>query len=259
MRPSVSWSGSVAVVTGASRGIGRSVAIAASRRGARVGLVARSGGDLASVRAELAGPSSVAVADVSSREAVEDGIGRIVDALGPVDILVNNAGAGAYGPLLDAGVELIEQLMQVNYLGTVYPTLAVLPGMYERGRGHVVNVASVAGRIGAPFETAYSATKFAVVGLTEALALEAAAHRVGVSLVDPGPVATEFFARRGALYARRWPRAVPPGRVADAVLRAVDRGYAEQYVPRWLGLAHVVKTLAPPLYRAGARPRGRRS
>jgi short-subunit dehydrogenase len=141
--------------------------------------------------------------------------------------------------------------LQVNYLGTLYPTLAVLPGMYERRRGHIVNVASVAGRMGAPLEAAYCGTKFAVTGLSEALSAETAAYRVAVSLVQPGPVETDFFDARGVPYQRSFPRAVSAEKVAKAVIRAVERGKAETFVPHWLGAANMIKTLAPPLYRMG--------
>ncbi len=248
MKPSTHWDGAVAVVTGASRGIGRAVALAAAARGATVGLLARSAADLEATLAAIDGRGAIATADVSRREEVSSAIAELTAALGDVDILVNNAGVGAYGPL---DTETAERLMHVNYLGTVYPTMAVLPRMYERGRGHVVNIASVAGRMAAPLEAAYSATKFAVTGLSEALAIEAGPYGVGVSLVQPGPVATDFFDARGVPYQRRHPKPVSAERVARAMIRAVDRGRYETYVPRWLGLANAMKALAPPLYRLG--------
>ena len=248
MKPTVRWDGAVAIVTGASRGIGRGVALAAASRGAKVGLIARSRDDLESVLAETGGNGAVATADVSDRAEVERAVAELASALGDVDILVNNAGIGAYERLT---TDTAERLMEVNYLGTLYPTMAVVPGMYARGRGHVVNVASVAGRMGAPLESAYCATKFAVTGLTEAFRPEANVNGVGVSLVQPGPVATDFFDARGEPYARKFPRPVSVERVVKAVMRAVDRGRFEQYVPHWLGAAHIMKTLFPPMYRAG--------
>jgi short-subunit dehydrogenase len=114
-------------------------------------------------------------------------------------------------------------------------------------------VASIAGRMGAPLEALYSATKFAQVGLAEALAVELAPYGVGVSVVNPGPVATDFFAARGHPYDRRFPRPVSPERVAAAVVDAVEHGKAERFVPRWLRQALVSRVLVPPLYRWGAR------
>jgi short-subunit dehydrogenase len=125
--------------------------------------------------------------------------------------------------------------------------------MVERRRGHVAVVASIAGRMGAPLEALYSATKFAQVGLAEALEVELAPHGIGVSVVHPGPVATDFFAARGHPYDRRFPRPVSPERVAAEVVDAVERGRAERFVPRWLRQALVSRVLVPPLYRWGAR------
>ena len=172
---------------------------------------------------------------------LEGALAELTEVLGPVDILVNNAGLGAAGPVAMLPVEAIEHVMAINYLGTVYATKALLPGMLERRRGHIVNVASVAGRFAAPGEAAYSATKFAVVGFTQSLALELHRSGVGVSLIDPGPVDTGFFEARGADYQRRWPRPVPASRVAAAVIAAVERGQFEVFVPPWYRGAGVVQ------------------
>jgi short-subunit dehydrogenase len=245
------WEGSVAVITGASRGIGRAVARAASKRGAQVGLISRSHDELDAVLAELGGRGAVSVADVARRDDIERALEEITGALGPIDILVNNAGIGAYSAFAEEDVETFERLMRVNYLGTIYAMKAVLPGMLARGRGHIVNVASIAGRIGAPFEAAYSASKFAVVGLSEAVAIEVGTKGVGISLVNPGPVETEFFNTRGHPYARSTPKPVTAERVARDVIAAVEKNKLERYVPRWLGTAVVSRVMLPPLYRAG--------
>jgi short-subunit dehydrogenase len=125
--------------------------------------------------------------------------------------------------------------------------------MIERRRGHLVTIGSIAGRIGSPFEAIYSATKFAGVGLTEALVTELEPYGIGVSLVEPGPVATDFAAARGHPYDRTRPRPVPPEHVAAAVIRAVERGRHEQYVPAAFRPAVVVRHLVPPLFRWGTR------
>src|SRR5437763_14110260 len=245
------WNGSVAVVTGASRGIGRAVARTAAARGARVGLVARTRQDLEAVLAEIGGRGAIATADMADREQAEAAIEALASELGPVEILVNNAGVGAYGPVLDAPVEDFERLMRVNYFSAVYATKAVLPSMVERGRGHIVNLASVAGRFGAPLEAAYSASKFAMVGFTEALAFEVGPRGVGVSMVNPGPVDTEFFERRGHPYARSRPKPVPAERVAAAVIDVVEHNRLERIIPPSLRPALVFKDMLPPLYRFG--------
>jgi short-subunit dehydrogenase len=245
--------GAVALVTGASRGIGRAVATAAAARGATVGLIARNEPELRAVLDEIGGHGTVAVADISSRDETERAVARVQAELGPIDVIVANAGIGQYGPFVDADPAQFEQLMAVNVLGTMYVLRAALPGMVEQRKGHVVIVASVAGRLGAPFEAVYSATKFAEVGLAESLAVELSPFGIGVSMVNPGPVDTGFFAARGHSYDRSFPTMVPPERIAEAVIRAVERGRFEQLVPRWLRPALVFRHLAPPLYEWGAR------
>jgi uncharacterized protein len=245
------WDGSVAVITGASRGIGRAVARAAAQRGAQVGLISRSQDELDAVLKEVGGRGAVCVADVGRRDDIERAVRELEGALGPIDILVNNAGIGAYTAFVDEDVETFEKLMRVNYLGTIYAMKAVLPGMLARGKGHIVNVASIAGRIGAPFEAAYSASKFAVVGLSEAVAIEVGTKGVGVSLVNPGPVATEFFEARGHPYARSTPKQVSAERVARDVIRVVEKNKLETFVPKWLGAAAISRLMIPPVYRAG--------
>ena len=128
---------------------------------------------------------------------------------------------------------------------------AAAPGMVSRRRGHIVFVGSIAGRVGVPLEAAYSASKFAVAGLAEALSVELGRDGVGVTLVTLGPVATDFFDTRGEPYRRRWPRPLAPERVAAAILRAVDRRSAEIVRPRLLRVALVARTLTPGLYRRG--------
>jgi short-subunit dehydrogenase len=234
-KPKVSWHQAVVVITGGSEGIGRAVAEHAVARGARVGLVARHRHELDAALEALGGErvGAVAVADVADRRRLEAALAALGEQLGPVDILVNNAGIGAAGAVAAVPVESIERVMAVNYLGTVYATKAVLPGMLARRRGHIVNMASVGGRFAAPGEAAYSATKFAVIGFSQALALEVWRAGVGVSVVDPGPVDTGFYDNRGADYQRRWPRKVPAARVARAVIGAVERARLEVVVPPW--------------------------
>jgi 3-oxoacyl-[acyl-carrier protein] reductase len=190
------WDGSTAIITGASRGIGAATAVAAAARGARVGLIARDEGDLqrvlaaASAARAAGGTGAYAVADVSDGEAVAAAIARLEDELGPTDILVANAGIGQYGAFADVTAEEVEQVIRVNVLGQIHALRAVVPGMIERRRGHLVSMGSIAGRIGTPFESVYAASKFANVGLAEALVTELCPYGIGVSIINPGPVAT---------------------------------------------------------------------
>jgi 3-oxoacyl-[acyl-carrier protein] reductase len=245
------WNGSVVLITGASRGIGREIAIAASKHGARVGLMSRSKEELNEVLAACGGKGAVAVGDIGERGQTEAAMESLQRELGPADILVNNAGIGAYGRVTDTDVETIEKMMRVNYFGTVYATKAVLPGMIERRRGHIVMIASIAGRIGAPLEAGYSASKFAMVGFSEALAFEIKRQGVGLSIIDPGPVETHFTEARGVPFAENTPKPVKPEAVADLVIRAVEHNKMERFIPSWLSPAYTFKVLVPPAYRVG--------
>jgi short-subunit dehydrogenase len=247
----MNWNGAVAVVTGASRGIGREVALMAAAKGAKLGLIARNRPDLEMVLGEIGGRGAVATADVADRGETERALAEITAALGPVDILVNNAGIGAWGRVVDTPAEEFERLIRVNYFSCVYATKAVLPSMLERKRGHIVNLASIAGRIGAPLEAAYSGSKFAMVGFTEALAFEVGPLGIGVSMVNPGPVETDFFDTRGHAYEGNYPRPVSAQRVAHSVIEVVEHDGLERIIPRSLRPAVVVRHMLPPLYRRG--------
>ena len=247
------WDDAVTIITGASRGIGRAVAIAAAREGARVGLIARSDAELRHVLAISGGRGAVAVADVADARALTAAIRALEDDLGPTDVLVANAGIGSYGAFADLTEEEAERIVRVNVLGTVHALRAVVPGMIERRRGHVVTIGSIAGRVGAPFEAIYAATKFAGVGLTESLVVELEPYGIGVSVVNPGPVATAFGEARGHPYDRRRPKPVPPEEVATAVIRAVAGGRHEQYVPASFRPAVAIRHLAPAVFRWGSK------
>ncbi len=241
------------VVTGASRGIGRAVTAHAARRGARVGLIARSRDDLDATLVSIGGRGATAAVDIGDAAGVSAAVSSLEAELGPTDVLVANAGIGAYGPFADAGLDEIDRLVRVNVLGTINTMKAVLPGMLSRGRGHIVVVSSVAGRFGSPFEAAYSATKFAQVGLAEAVSAEVAGRGVGVSVVYPGVVDTSFFEARGHGYDRSFPKPISADRVAAAVMRAVERNRAETFVPAWFRPTVLVRDLVPGLYRWGTR------
>ena len=225
------------VVTGASRGIGLAIATHALSRGARVGLIARSSEDLGRAAETLRTPGGPAVAvasgDVGDRKQIESALDSIQSQIGPVDVLVNNAGTGAFGPFGTVPLVDLEHALRVNYLGTVYATNAVLPAMQDRRSGHIVNIASVAGRVATPGETAYSATKFAIVGFTQCLAMELKPTGIGVSMVLPGPVDTDAYLAPDEDYVRGFPPRVSADRVALATLKAIELRRLEVVVPSW--------------------------
>lgn len=238
--------GAVTVITGASRGIGRTTAELFHAKGAKVGLIARSERELNEVAGVFGGERvAIAPADVTDRAAVEKAIASLTEALGPVDALVNNAGIGAYASVMEEDPDVFERLMRVNYLGSVYPTRAVLPSMAARRKGSIVMVASIAGRVGPPFEAAYAGSKFAVCGFAEALAGEVQAFGIRVSLVNPGPVTTHFTQARGVPFQREHPRPLDPAVVARAIEKAVVKGTYEQILPRWLNVGAMTRAVLP--------------
>jgi len=235
----VELTGAVCLVTGASSGIGSATAAALRVAGAEVVALGRDEAALAEAGRPL--PCDLAEPEQVVRAAAE---------AGPVDVLVANAGIGWAGSFAELEPAEAERLVRVNLLAPLLLTRALLPGMLERGRGHVVLVGSIVGHVGARDEAAYAATKGGLLALAESLRQELAATPVGVSHVSPGVVATAFFDRRGRPYDRSFPRPVPPERVAAAIVRAIEQDRAETFVPRWLAVAPRVRALAPGLYRA---------
>jgi NADP-dependent 3-hydroxy acid dehydrogenase YdfG len=245
--------GSVAVVTGASSGIGKATALALAKRGAKVVLAARRVERLEALAARIhdAGGTALALAcDVGDPEQLAALPAVVNEAFGPTDILVNNAGIPGGGDFTDLSYEQIEWLVRVNVLGVMYGTRAFLPGMIRRRQGHVVNVASLAGRYAVPGAAVYTATKHAVVAFSEALDYKTEDHGVHVTSVNPGLVSTEGFPQTDID-----PRIVmKPERVAEAIVRVIREGIApELSVPRWLGPFQAFRVLTPPLYRWGIR------
>ena len=183
--------GKVALVTGASRGIGAAVARSLANEGVQLGLASRSGDDLG-IAGAVARP-----ADVRNPDALEQIVAETVEAFGGLDIVVANAGVGAYGPFLDLPPEQVDEMIDVNVKGTIYTMRAALPHLLLSEAADVVTFASEAGRRGLPFEAVYCASKFAQVGFTRALDHELREHGIRCTNVCPGGVATDFAMGRG--------------------------------------------------------------
>ncbi|RBW69196.1 3-ketoacyl-ACP reductase [Bacillus taeanensis] len=192
--------GKTALVTGAGKGIGRATAIALAKEGVNVGLIARSESDLQDAAEEIRALGvkvAIATADVSENELVIEAVNSIKKELGLINILINNAGIAKFGGFLDLEVTDWEKIINVNLLGVYYVTRAVLPDMIERSTGDIINISSTAGQKGAPVTSAYSASKFGVLGLTESLALEVRKHNIRVTALTPSTVATPLAINTG--------------------------------------------------------------
>lgn len=232
------------MVTGASSGIGRATARLLAQRGAHVVAVARSGDALAALAASQAGITPM-VADLVD----EDQRAALIDSAGPLDALVNNAGIGWIGRVEDMEEADVRQLFELNVLALIDLTRRVLPGMLERRRGVIVNVASAASWVSIPPLTVYSSTKFAVQGFSDGLRRELVGRGVKVATINPGPVDTRFAARAlienrptDEMDEHKMP-GVPVAWAARAVVRAIERrrlpGYATIAVPRAMGVARL--------------------
>jgi len=187
--------GKVAFITGAGKGIGRETALHLAREGVKVGLISRTAGDLEQTAREVeeaGGQAAFATADVSSLTEVEAAVAELTDKLGTADILVNNAGIAKFGGFLDLDPKEWTRIIEVNLLGAYYVTRAVLPQLIEKNAGDIINISSTAGQKGGPVMSAYSASKFGLLGLTESLAAEVRKHNIRVSALTPSTVATEL-------------------------------------------------------------------
>lgn len=254
----------VAVVTGASSGLGRGLALALASEGWKVGLLARRAGLLDEVAAEAAagGGRGLAVpVDVTDREGVRSAVARVEGELGPVGLLVANAGIPENGGARGLDGERVRRVFEVNLLGTVHAVEAVLPGMLERGDGQIAGVSSIAGFRGLPNAPAYSASKAAMTAFLEALRADLAGSGVAVTVLQPGYVRTAMTDR----HRRPPPFLMELDDAVEVMMRAIRRRRRAVAFPRRLALlARLGRILPAGLYDAlagrgaGRRRRGKR-
>lgn len=205
--------GTVVLITGATSGIGRETALAFAQAGARLTVSGRRQERLHDLVREIeaGGGEALAVAvDVSDPEQVEWLVKRTLDRYGRIDTLINNAGVGSAAPFIDQSLDDFRRLMEINFWGVVHGCKAAVPSMRRQPNGGlIVNVASILGKRGVPFETAYCASKFAVAGFSEALRTELMSAKIDVTTVFPGLVETEIFATAANLTGLTMPDWLP--------------------------------------------------
>ena len=220
----VEMSGSIVAITGASSGIGAAAARALAAEGAKVVIGARRAERLKALADELDGAATVVEMDVQKSEDAKRLVAAALDAHGRLDTIVVNAGIGIYGGIMDMTDEQVQEMIDTNVTGTVWPIRAAVPALLDGGGGDIVIVSSVAGIRGAGDEAVYAATKFAQVGLAGALDRELRAKGIRVSAICPGGVATEFAMGTG-----RSPdmpgleRMLRPEDVADAIVSVLKQ------------------------------------
>ncbi|MDP9066929.1 MAG: SDR family oxidoreductase [Actinomycetota bacterium] len=244
----------VCVVTGASSGIGRRVALDLAAAGARVCVAARREDRLQTLVAEIGGEPaghSYVVTDVSQRDHVKNLARHVGDTYGRLDVLINNAGFSGNervdGP---ESVDEVERVFATNFFGAVYCTAELLPLLEASAPSHVVNVASMAGRIAVPGNATYAASKFALVGWTEALQPDLARRGVYLSSVEPGFVPTEGFPQKNMVEDRFMKYLLgTDAQVSEAILDAIENRKPQRVVPRFYYLFQLPRVLTPGLYR----------
>jgi short-subunit dehydrogenase len=239
--------GAVALITGASSGIGTATALALSAAGARLVLSGRDPDRLAAVAARTGGLAIPA--DLTEPDGPDELAAAALNAAGRIDVLVSNAGSGWAGPIGELSAAKAAELVTLNLLAPMQLARLVAPGMAQRRHGRLVFVSSIAGAIGVRHEAIYAATKAGLNSFAESLSYELAGQDVGVSVVLPGVVDTPFFSHRGRRYERRWPAPIPPERVAAAIRDAVIHERDLVYVPGWMGLPAWLHGVAPVTFR----------
>jgi len=240
--PEIDLRGAVVLITGAGRGIGRATAHAMAARGALIAVADLDRGAADEVAAEIGSAARAYTLDVRTRASWDACVAGVIADLGPIDILVGNAGVMPVAAFLDEPDEIGETTLDVNVWGLIHGMRTVAPAMVARGRGHIVNVASLAGKIAIPGLAVYNASKFAAVGLSSTARLEFAEAGVSVSTVLPSAARTTLTS--GLPLGKGLPT-VDPEDIAAAVVRTVSTRRAQTPVPGYLAALDVGLALAP--------------
>ncbi|WP_062235169.1 SDR family NAD(P)-dependent oxidoreductase [Fictibacillus sp. FJAT-27399] len=245
--------GKTVVITGASGGLGARIAFDAASLGAKPVLIARSLDKLVNVKKDLKEHFEVEALiyslDVSNAEEVKAVFAEITRTVS-VDVLINNAGFGIFDYFIDADLNDLSCMLQTNVVGLMACTQAVLPQMLERRSGHIINIASQAGKISTPKSTGYAASKHAVLGFSNGLRMELADSGIWVTAVNPGPIETNFFsiADKSGSYEKnikKW--MLSPEYVSRKIISAIGRPVREINLPLWMNAGSTLYQLFPRL------------
>jgi short-subunit dehydrogenase len=242
------FTGKNVLITGASSGIGAALARKIQPLCAQLIITGRSVDKLEANAAMLGSNVRVASMDVTDQTDVDQTIAWMVEKYGNVDILINNAGFGKFANVTEMDVSMYEQMMNVNYFGTVRCTMAVLPKMMQVKSGHIINIISVAGKWATAKSAGYSATKHATLAFTNALRQELYQSGVLVTAVHPGPVDTPFFdvADPSGDYVRKVNKyMVTADQVAQSVVHGVEQRKPEIFIPTWMGWGTKLSQIVP--------------
>jgi NAD(P)-dependent dehydrogenase (short-subunit alcohol dehydrogenase family) len=237
-----SLAGQVVAITGGARGIGRATAAALITQGARVAI-----GDIDAALAERTagelGSGTVGLPlDVTDRESFSEFLDQVESQLGPLDVLINNAGIMPVGPFVDETDATAARMIDINLNGVIFGSKLALSRFLSRGRGHLINIASSAGKAGVPGGATYCATKYGVVGLSEAIRGELRGTDVEISVVMPVGVNTELYSGLPQVRGIKTPE---PEDVADAIVEALQTNRFEVYVPKSMNLLFRMRSLLP--------------
>ncbi|GAA0380194.1 SDR family NAD(P)-dependent oxidoreductase [Bacillus horti] len=242
----------VIIITGASSGLGEEMAKQIALHGGTPILVARSEEKLKRVQENIQSRTKqhapYYTADVVDYVSLQQVFQSISESHPQIDVLINNAGFGIFRSFIDAPISEFEQMMDVNYLGVVRCTKLILPMMLKQKHGHIINIASQAGKIGTPKSTAYSASKHALLGFTNSLRHELKEQGIHVTAVNPGPIQTPFFdqADISGEYTRNIERfMLKPEKVAQKVIHTIHKPVREVNLPSWMEMGSKLYSLFP--------------
>ncbi|MFA9455722.1 SDR family NAD(P)-dependent oxidoreductase [Halalkalibacter sp. AB-rgal2] len=245
--------GRVVWITGASSGLGKEIALQAAKQGDTVVLLARRIDKLLKIEKEIQNAGGNAHSfqlDVGDLDNLEIAINSIMSKVGRIDVLINNAGFGVFEHLTDVELDVMKEMFHVNVLGLIAFTRYVVPYMIEQKGGHIINIASQAGKLATPKASIYAATKHAVLGFTNSLRMELSPNHIHVSAVNPGPIQTDFFTRadEAGSYVKSVEKWMLQSKdVAEKVIRLIKKPKREVNLPRWMGVGSTIYQLFPTL------------